>query len=70
MGDSSVIYEVLNDSYKFSGLPNMDPVEKEKFKDFWVDFRSNIESKGGPKITSDEFMKFKNVIRRKVSILL
>ena len=41
-GDSSIIYEVLNDSYKFSGLPNMDPVEKEKFKAFWVDFRSNI----------------------------
>merc|ERR1712200_104422 len=65
-GDSDIIYEVLNDTYKFSGLPNMDPVEKEKFKAFWVDFRSNIESGGGPPTTSTEFMNFKNVIRRKV----
>ena len=50
-GDSSIIYEVLNDSYKFSGLPNMDPVEKEKFKAFWVDFRSNI----GKEISCSKF---------------
>lgn len=65
-GDSSIIYEVVDDSYTFSGLPNMDPVDKSNFKMFWKTFRSNVEVGGGPKAASNEFMKFKNIIRRKV----
>eukprot|EP00092_Neocalanus_flemingeri_P096001 GFUD01122183.1.p1 GENE.GFUD01122183.1~~GFUD01122183.1.p1 ORF type:complete len:119 (+),score=42.57 GFUD01122183.1:108-464(+) len=65
-GDSSIIYKIADDSYTFSGLPNMEPVDKLNFKMFWVNFRSNVEDGGGPKATSSEFMKFKNVIRREV----
>jgi hypothetical protein len=54
-------------SYSFSGLPNMDPIDKINFKMFWVNFRSNIEDGGGPKSVSGEFMKFKKIIRRNVS---
>ena len=64
--DSAIIYRVVDDSYTFSGLPSMEPIDKINFKMFWVNFRSNIEDGGGPKSVSSEFMKFKNVIRRKV----
>ena len=66
-GDSAIIYRVVGDSYTFSGLPNMEPIDKINFKMFWVNFRSNVEDGAGPKSVSGEFMKFKNVIRRKVS---
>ena len=65
-GDCSIILSVAEDTYTFSGLPNMEPVDKINFKMFWVNFRSNIEDGGGPKSVSSEFMKFKNVIRRQV----
>ena len=65
-GDSEIICEIVDDSYTFSGLPNMDPIEKANFKPFWVDFRSNVEKAGGPESISNEFMIFKNVIRREV----
>ena len=68
-GDSAIIYRVVHDSYTFSGLPNMEPIDKINFKMFWVNFRSNVEDGGGPKSVSGEFMKFKNIIRRKVSSL-
>ena len=65
-GDSEIICEIVDDSYTFSGLPNMDPIDKANFKPFWVEFRSNVEKAGGPESISNEFMIFKNVIRRKV----
>ena len=65
-GDSAIIYKVVDNSYTFSGLPNMEPVDKLNLKMFWVNFRSNVEDGGGPKMVSSEFMKFKNIIRRKV----
>ena len=65
-GDSAIIYKIVDDSYTFSGLPNMEPVDKLNFKMFWVNFRSNVEDGGGPQSVSSDFMKFKNVVRRKV----
>ena len=46
----------------------MDPIDKANFKPFWVEFRSNVEKAGGPESISNEFMIFKNVIRRKVRL--
>ena len=69
-GDSSIIYKTVDDSYTFSGLPNMEPVDKPNLKPFWVKFRSSVEDGGGPKSASSDFMKFKNVIRRKVKTAL
>ena len=66
-GDSDIIYRVVDDSYTFSGLPNMEPIDKINFKMFWVNFWSNIEDGGGPKSVSGEFMKFKNINRRNFS---
>ena len=66
-GDSAITYRVVDDSYTFSGLPNMEPIDKVNFKMFWVNFRSNIQDGGGPEYGSWEFMKFKNIIRRKLS---
>ena len=66
-GDSAIILRVVDDSYTFSGLPGMEPVAKQDFRGFWVNFRSSIEDGGGPKAVSGEFMKFKNIIRRKVT---
>jgi hypothetical protein len=66
-GDSAIIYLVVDDSYIFSGLPNMEPIDKINLKMFRVNFRSNIEDGVGPKSVSGEFMKFKNIIRRNVS---
>ena len=40
--NSAIIYRGLDNSYTFSGLPNMEPVDKINFKMFWVYFRSNI----------------------------
>ena len=68
-GDSTIIHRVVDDSYTFSGLPNMEPVDKINFKMFWAKFRMNIEEGGGPAQSSGEFMKFKNVIRRKVNLI-
>ena len=42
-GDSAIIYRVVDDSYTFSGLPNMEPIDKINFKMFWEKFRSNME---------------------------
>ena len=69
-GDCSIILSGVEDSYTFSGLPNMEPVDKMNFKMFWVNFRSNVEDGGGPKSVSSDFMKFKNVIRRQVAGIL
>ena len=65
-GDSEIICEIVDDTYTFSGLPNMDPIDKANFKSFWVEFRSNVEKAGGPELISNDFMIFKNVIQRKV----
>ena len=65
-GDCATILRVVNDTYTFSGMPNMEPVDKINFKMFWVNFRSNIEDGGGPQAVSSKFMQFKNIIRRKV----
>ena len=65
-GDSSIILSVVEDSYAFSGLPKMDPVDKINFKLFWVNFRLTIQDAGGPGIASSHFMEFKNIIRRRV----
>ena len=66
-GDSAIIYQVVDDSYTYSGLTKMEPIDNINFKMFWVNFRSNIEDGGGPKSVSGEFMNFNNVIRRKVT---
>ena len=65
-GDSKIIWEVLDSSYTFSGLPNLEPVDKQHFRMFWVNFRSDIQDGGGPSVASGQFMNFKNVVRRKV----
>ena len=43
-GDSEIISEIVDDQYTFSGLPNMNPIDKANFKMFWVEFRSNVEN--------------------------
>ena len=72
-GDSSIIYQVLDMSYIFTsrvqkgpGIPNYYRVTRDGFKQFLVDLRKAVAEKGGPAIESDDFMKFTNVIRRKV----
>ena len=60
-GDSSITLSVVEDSYAFSGLPNMDPADKINFKLYWVNFRLSIQDGGGPGIASSHFMEFKNV---------
>ena len=33
-GDSEIISEIVDDQYTFSGLPNMNPIDKANFKMF------------------------------------
>ena len=66
-GDSAILYQVVDDSYTFSGLPDMESIDKINFNMFWVNFMSNIVDGGGPEFDSCESIKFKNIIRRKVS---
>jgi len=66
-GNSSIIYEVLSDSYTFRCVGNpAGLVTKEGFKQYTAGFRSIVEKNGGPNANSAEFMKFKNVVQRKV----
>eukprot|EP00092_Neocalanus_flemingeri_P046337 GFUD01052105.1.p1 GENE.GFUD01052105.1~~GFUD01052105.1.p1 ORF type:complete len:163 (+),score=50.29 GFUD01052105.1:39-491(+) len=65
-GDSAKIYNLLEDSYTFSGLPNMAPVDKTSFRMFWLTFRSKVENVGGPPAVSSDFMVLKNSILREL----
>ena len=65
-GDSAVIYRELADTYTFSGLPNVETVDKRGFKMFWVNFRSTVEDEGGPKAVSSRFMVLKCAVRKEV----
>ena len=65
-GDINIIYPVLENSYTFN-MPGMEaPVKLQDFKQFFVQFRTDIAAGGGPALDSDVFMKFKTVIRRQV----
>ena len=65
-GDTSIIYPVLDRSYTFTMTGMDEPVKLDNFKQFFVQFRKEVEAGGGPGIESDVFMKFTNVIRRQV----
>ena len=69
-GDSAKIYNYFSDSFTFSGMPNMAPVDKVSFKMFWVTLRSNIEDMEGPAAVSGQFMELNNTILREVKYLL
>ena len=66
-GKLSIIYPVLDKSFSLTGLE--EPIKLDNFKNFVVQFRKNAEAAGGPGVESDDFMKFTNVIRRKVTNL-
>jgi hypothetical protein len=68
-GDLSIIYPVLDKSYTFAMTGMEKPVTLGKFKKFFKQFRKDAEAGGGPALESDHFMKFTNVIRRKVTTL-
>ena len=68
-GDSAIICRVVDTSFTFSGLPNMDKVDKNNFGNFWEKFGSSIENCGGHKSASSAFRKVSNIIRRKVNFL-
>merc|ERR1712168_1328872 len=66
-GNSSIIHEVLSDSYTFRCVGNpAGVIEKIKFQQLVMDFRSFVGNNGGPIASSTEFMKFKNVVQQKV----
>ena len=65
-GDSAIIYRVLDDSFTFSGLHNLVPVDKRSFKMYWVGLRTSVEETGGPAAVRGTFASLKNKIRRKV----
>ena len=67
MGDSSIIYPVLDMSYTFTMTGMVEPVKQDNFKQFFVQFRKEVEAGGGPGVESAVFMKFTNVIRRQVT---
>ena len=69
-GDSAKIYNYFSDSFTFSGMPNVAPVDKVSFKMFWVTLRSKIEDMGGPAAVSGQFMDLNNTILREVNYLI
>ena len=67
MGDLSIIYPVLDKSYTFAMTGMEEPVTRDKFRKFLKQFRKDAEAEGGPGVESEDFNKFTNVIRRKVT---
>eukprot|EP00091_Calanus_sinicus_P003470 TRINITY_DN13638_c0_g2_i2.p1 TRINITY_DN13638_c0_g2~~TRINITY_DN13638_c0_g2_i2.p1 ORF type:complete len:132 (-),score=58.80 TRINITY_DN13638_c0_g2_i2:90-458(-) len=69
-GDTSIIYPSLDTSFTFIMTGMEEPVKLDKFQQFFVQFRKDVEAGGGPGVESDVFMKFTNVIRRQVGATL
>ena len=44
-----------------------EPVTRDKFRNFLKQFRKDAEAGGGPGVESEDFKKFTNVFRRKVT---
>ena len=67
-GHSTQIFNLLADSYSFSGVPNIPcdvPVDKGNFNLFWTAFRSKIKEVGEP--VDGKFMLLENSILREVN---
>ena len=65
-GDSTKMYNAMSDAFTFSGMPNMETVDKMSFKMFFATFRSKIEDMGGPTASSENLMELSNTILREV----
>ena len=65
-GESTKMYNAMANSFTFSGMPNMESVDRMSFKMFFATFRSKIEDVGGPTSSSGNLMELNNTILREV----
>ena len=69
-GDLTQMMRFMADSFTFSGMPNMVPVDRNNFEAFWSTFQANVESRVGPGFGGGMFLKLDNIILREVFVLL
>jgi hypothetical protein len=63
VGDMSLCLSVLDARYTFSGV-SPEPVGRRDIHKFFIKFREQAAAAGGPVITSDDFLRMTNVIRK------
>jgi len=63
VGDMSLCLTVLDARYTFSGV-SPEPVGRREIHKFFIKFREQAAAAGGPVITSDDFLRATNVIRK------
>jgi len=63
VGDMSLCLTVLDARYTFSGV-SPEPVGRRDIHKFFIKFREQAAAAGGPVITSDDFLRMTNVIRK------
>ena len=69
-GDATRIHAVMDVGYKIdTGIPNLDPVPKEAFIQFFSGFRASIAEQGGPAVDDPHFMDIYGLNRRHVGDL-
>jgi len=63
VGDMSLCLNILDARYTFSGV-SPEPVGRRDIHKFFIKFREQAAAAGGPVITSDDFLRMTNVIRK------
>jgi len=63
VGDMSLCLTYLDARYTFSGV-SPEPVGRRDIHKFFIKFREQAAAAGGPVITSDDFLRMTNVIRK------
>ena len=62
VGDLDIITGVAADSFNFTWVPDNKTVDKDDFSEFFANLKAGAEEDGRPRY----FMKFENLIQRKV----